>query len=147
LLGAFAAWTGLAVGWSENAESTVVELGRLVAYLGILVLAISLHGRTAVRHAINGLACAIGLITVLAVLSRLHPQAFPTVRYFHSLGPASPRKLGYPLNYWNGLAALVAIGVPLLLAVAVGARTVPARALAGATLPICALCLYLTVSR
>lgn len=147
LLGAFAAWTGLAVGWSGNAESTVVEFGRLAAYLGILVLAISLQGSTAVRHAINGLACAIGLITVVAVLSRLHPQAFPTVRYFHFLGPASARKLGYPLNYWNGLAALVAIGVPLLLAVAVDARTVTGRAVAAATLPVCALCLYLTVSR
>src|SRR6516225_3832420 len=30
---AFAAWTGLAVGWSTNVESTVVELGRLAAYL------------------------------------------------------------------------------------------------------------------
>jgi hypothetical protein len=147
LLSAFAAWTGIAVAWSENVESTVLELGRLATYLGILVLTISLQGRTAVRHAINGVACAIGVVAVLAVLSRLHPQAFPPNHYFQFLGPSSSRKLAYPLNYWNALAALVAIGVPLLLAVAVGARTIPGRALAAATLPIAVLCLYLTVSR
>jgi hypothetical protein len=147
LLGAFVAWTAVAVGWSENVESTVLDLGRVAAYLGILVLAIVLQGRTAVRHAINGLACAIGLVIVLAVLSRLHPQAFPPNHSFQFLGAASARRLSYPINYWNGLAALVAIGVPLLMAVAVGARTIAARALAAGTLPICALCLYLTISR
>jgi hypothetical protein len=147
LLTAFAAWTAVAVVWSGNVESTVLELGRLAAYLGILVLAVSLQGRTAVRHTINGLACAIGTVTVLAVLSRLHPQAFPPDHYFQFLGAASSRKLSYPLNYWNALAALVAIGAPLLVSVAVGARTIAGRALAAATLSIAALCLYLTISR
>jgi hypothetical protein len=147
LLAAFAAWTAVAVVWSGNAESTVLELGRLAAYLGILVLAISLQGRTAVRHTINGLACAIGTVTVLAMLSRLHPQAFGSNHYFQFLGAASSRRLSYPLNYWNALAALVAIGVPLLTAVAVGARTIAGRALAAATLSIAALCAYLTISR
>ena len=41
----------------------------------------------------------------------------------------------------------MAIGVPLLLAIAVGARTIAGRALAAATLPVTALCLYLTISR
>jgi hypothetical protein len=147
LLAAFAAWSALAVAWSGNVESTVLELGRLAAYLGILVLAVSLQGQTAIRHTVNGLACAIGVLTVLAVLSRVHPQAFPPDHYFQFLGAASSRKLSYPLNYWNALAALVAIGAPLLLAVAVGARTIAGRALAAATLSIAALCLYLTISR
>jgi hypothetical protein len=93
LLAAFALWTGLAVGWSQNAESSVIELGRIAAYLGVLVLAIVVQGRTAARHTVNGLASAIGLITVLAVLSRLHPQAFPPAHHFLFLGPQSARKL------------------------------------------------------
>ena len=47
LLAAFALWTGLAIGWSESAEQSVIELGRIAAYLGVLVLAIALQGRTA----------------------------------------------------------------------------------------------------
>jgi tetratricopeptide (TPR) repeat protein len=145
LLAGFALWTGLAIGWSESAERSTIELGRVAAYLGVLVLAIALQGRTAARHMINGLACAIGLVTLLAVLSRLHPQWFPANDHFEFLGSA--RKLSYPLNYWNALAAFAAIGVPLLLGLALAARTLVGQAVAAAALPLSALCIYLTISR
>jgi O-antigen ligase len=147
LLAAFAAWTGLAVGWSQSAEQSVIEVGRIAAYLGVLVLAIALQGRTAARHTINGLASAIGLITVLAVLSRLHPQAFPVNPDFQFLGSVSGRKLSYPLGYWNALAAFAAMGFPLLLAVTVEGRTLAGRAVAAAVLPLAPMCVYLTISR
>ena len=146
LLGGFALWIGLATGWSESAERSTIELGRVATYLGVLVLAIALHGRGAARQTINGLACAIGLVTLLAVASRLHPQWFPANDHIEFLA-GSERKLSYPLNYWNALAALTAIGVPLLLGVAIGARTLAGQAVAAAMLPLSALCLYLTISR
>ncbi len=147
LLGAFAAWTGLATQWSESAERTVVELARVSTYLGVLVLAVCVQGRTAARHTVNGLACAMGVVVALAVLSRLHPQWFPVNDHLEFLGPSNARKLSYPLNYWNGLAAFAAMGVPLLAAVAVGARTLLGQAVAAAALPLAALCAYLTLSR
>jgi hypothetical protein len=147
LLGAFALWTGLATGWSESAERSTIELGRVATYLGVLVLAVALQGRAAACHTINGLACAIGLVTLLAVLSRLHPQWFPANDQLEFLDPKNARKLSYPLNYWNALAAFAAIGVPLLLGVALGARTLAGQALAAAMLPLSALCIYLTISR
>jgi len=146
LLAGFALWTGLATGWSESAERSAIELGRVATYLGVLVLAISLQGRAAARHTINGLACAIGFVTLLAVLSRLHPQSFPANDQIEFL-PGAERKLSYPMNYWNALAAFAAIGVPLLLGIALGARTLAGRALAAASLPLAALCIYLTLSR
>ena len=147
LLTAFATWTGLAIGWSESAERSAVELGRVATYVGALVLVIAAQGRTAARHTINGLACAIGLVTLLAVLSRLHPQWFPANDHFAFLGDVSARRLTYPLNYWNGLAAFAALGVPLLLAIAIGAHTLAGRAAAAALLPLSGLCIYLTISR
>jgi hypothetical protein len=147
LLAAFALWTGLATTWSESAERSTIELGRVAAYLGVLVLAIALQGRTSARHTINGLACAIGLVTLLAVLSRLHPQWFPVNDHLDFLGQVAARKLSYPLNYWNALAAFAAIGVPLLLGVALGARTLVGQAVTAAALPLSALCIYLTISR
>ncbi len=146
LLGGFALWTGLATGWSESAERSAIELGRVAAYLGVLVLAIALQGRAAARHTLNGLASAIGFVTLLAVASRLHPQWFPVNDHIEFLG-GSERKLSYPLNYWNALAALAAVGVPLLLGVALGARTLAGQAVAAAMLPLSALCIYLTISR
>lgn len=147
LLAGFALWTGLATSWSESAERSTIELGRVAMYLGVLVLAIALQGRAAARHTINGLACAIGFVTLLAVLSRLHPQWFPANDHAEFLGAASARKLSYPLNYWNALAAFTAIGVPLLLGLALGARTLLGQALAAAALPLSVLCVYLTISR
>jgi hypothetical protein len=147
LLAGFAAWTGLAATWSESAERTVVELGRVAAYLGVLVLAIALQGRAAARHTIAGVASAIGLVTLLAILSRLHPQWFPANDHVEFLSAVSARKLSYPLNYWNGLAAFAAMGVPPLIAVALAGRTLAGQALAAAALPLSALCVYLTISR
>jgi len=147
LLAAFGLWTGLATSWSESAERSTIELGRIAMYLGVLVLAIALQGRAAARHTINGLACAIGLVTFLAVLSRLHPQWFPVNDHLAYLSKVSSRKLSYPLNYWNALATFAAIGVPLLLAIAIGARSLAGRAAAAAALPLSALCIYLTISR
>jgi Flp pilus assembly protein TadD len=145
LLAGFAVWTGLATTWSESAERSAIELGRVATYTGVLALAIALQGRAAARHTINGLACAIGLVTVLAVLSRLHPQWFPVNDQIEFLGSA--RKLSYPLNYWNGLAAFAGIGVPLMLGLALGARTLAGQALAAAVLPVSGLCIYFTISR
>jgi O-antigen ligase len=147
VLAGFALWTGLATGWSESAERSTIELGRVATYLGVLVLAIALQGRTAARHTINGLACAIACVTLLAVLSRLHPQWFPANDHLEFLGQGSARKLSYPLNYWNALAAFAAMGVPLLLGAALAARTLAGQALSAATLPLSALCIYLTISR
>ena len=147
LLAGFAFWNLLATGWSESAERSTIELGRVAAYLGVLVLALALQGRTSARHTINGLACAIGGVTVLAVLSRLHPQWFPANDHFEFLGAGSARKLSYPLNYWNALAAFAAMGVPLALGVALGARTLAGQACAAALLPLSALCVYHTITR
>ncbi len=147
LLGAFAAWTGIAAGWSVSPGDTITELGREATYLGFLVLAIAVQGRTAARHTIGGLASAFALITVLAVLSRLHPQWFPANAQLQLLGADAAKRLSYPLNYWNALATFAAMGVPLLVAVAISARRTLVRALAAAVIPLSGLCIDLTVSR
>ncbi|MEX2447751.1 MAG: hypothetical protein WD404_03290, partial [Solirubrobacterales bacterium] len=56
-------------------------------------------------------------------------------------------RLSYPLDYWNALAALIALGFPLLLQVATCARSALSRGLAAAALPALALTAFLTLSR
>lgn len=147
LLAAFATWTGMALGWSVSAGDTMTEFAREATYLGFLVLAIALQGRAAARHTVAGLTAAISLATVLAVLSRLHPQWFPAGDQYRFLGAGAVRRLSYPINYWNALAAFAAIGVPLLVSTALTARRIATRACATAVLPLSVLCLYLTESR
>jgi hypothetical protein len=145
LLAGLCLWTGLATTWSESEERTVNELGRCVSYLGVLVLAMATQGRSAVRHLLAGAACAITAVACLAVLSRVQPEWFPRNDHAAFLGNA--RRLAYPLNYWNGLAALLAMGVPLLLAFTDAARRIAVQALAAAAVPLLVLGVWLTVSR
>lgn len=146
LFAAFALWTALSLGWTESVDRTATDLARVCLYLGALVATVFSRCRRDARRVIGAVAAAIVLVSVVGMLSRLHPSWFPaaatTGRFLED-----PERLSYPLNYWNGLAALIAIGLPLLLHVATDARAAVARALAAAALPALALVLFMTLSR
>jgi tetratricopeptide (TPR) repeat protein len=145
LLAGFAVWTGLSIAWSESAELSADELGRVTTYAGVLLLALAIVRWSGRRPVLNGAASAVGLVGLLAVLSRLHPTWFPINQQLVFF--KDTRRLTYPINYWNGLAAFLAMGVPLLLGLAATARTFFGRALAAAGVPVLALGIFFTVSR
>jgi hypothetical protein len=146
LLAAFTGWTLLSTAWSSSSERSVLEAARVATHLGVLVLAVMALHRDSARHAVNALAAAIGVIGILALLSRLHPGWFPHQDTATFL-PSVASRLSYPLNYWNGLGAFMAMGIPLLMCLASSARTFAMRALAAAVVPLCFGALYLTYSR
>ena len=125
---AFAAWTALGIGWSESAERSAAEArARRDLSRRVRARAAPPRAATAVRRTVirgrrrdrRGRRARAALAAAPATGSR--PTRPPT---------CSPRgrRLNYPLNYWNGLAALIAIGIPLILWVATSAR---ARRVAG----------------
>lgn len=144
LFAGYLAWTWLAVGWSESAERTLAEAARVATYLGFFVLGLCVVDRSTLRHLINGLGCAIGVVAAIAVLSRLHPAWFPSN---NPTGFYATARLAYPLNYSDATGEFAALGLPLLLYVATEARTLAGRAFAAGALPIVVLCVGLTVSR
>ena len=146
LLVAFAAWTTASLAWTQSSERTMGDVSLELVYVALAALVFIAMGRTAARHALNGLACGIALVAVVALLSRLHFQWFSTPAIAQAV-PDSARRLAYPLNYWNALADLMAIGIPLTLRAACGARTMRWRTIAGATVPLLGLCAFLTASR
>jgi O-antigen ligase len=103
--------------------------------------------RRALSHAVAAVATAIALMAGLALLSRLRPGTFAGAATTSALLPGTSGRLSWPLNYWNALAAMVALGLPLLLAVATSARRISVQAGAAAAIPMTALCGYLTFSR
>jgi hypothetical protein len=149
LFAVFVAWVALATTWSISTERSLDELSRVACYLGILLLAITIHRdrERAVRNTVNALAAAITIVVCLALASRLHPGWFTAATQTGSFLPGTGGRLGWPLNYWNAFAALIAIGLPLLLAVATSARTLLAQAAAAAAVPLLAMAAYLTYSR
>jgi O-antigen ligase len=149
LFAGFVAWTALATTWSQSSERSLQELSRLACYLGLLVLGMAIHRdrERAVRHTVSAMATAVVIVAGLALGSRLRPDLFPAAQQTASFLSGAQGRLGWPLNYWNALAALIALGLPLLLAVASSARTLVAQAAAAAAIPIVVLCGYLTFSR
>jgi O-antigen ligase len=146
LLIAFAAWTTASLAWTQSSERTMSDVSLELVYVALAALVFLAVGRTAARHALNGLAAGIAVVAVVALLSRLHFEWFSTPAIAQAV-PDSARRLAYPLNYWNALADLMAIGIPLTLRAACGARTIRWRAIAGATVPLLGLCAFLTASR
>ena len=149
LLGGFVAWTALAATWSLSSERSLDDLSLLACYLGVLILAVAVHRdrASAVRHTINAIAAAVVIVAGLALASRLHPGLFTNAQQTSAFLPGTQGRLAWPLNYWNALGALIALGLPLLLGIATSARTLRAQAAAAAAIPLVVLCGYLTFSR
>ena len=130
--------------WTESADRSFDEVARLCSFLGVFALAIMTQGKEGLRHALGGIAAAIVVVAGFALLSRFEPTMFPVNDAANEIVRS---RLSYPLNYWNGLATLMAIGVPLLIAIAVDTKRILTRAVATAALPLLALTLYFTYSR
>jgi O-Antigen ligase len=148
LFAGFTAWTALGITWSISSGRSWQDLSLITCYLGILVLGLAIHRERdeAVRHTVAAVATGIVLLAALAVISRLWPHLIPSSQVIGRLSDDRAR-LAWPLNYWNGVAALIVLGIPLLLAEMTSARTLWAQAAAGAALPLVVLCGALTLSR
>ena len=146
LLAGFAMWTAIGISWSESAERSVAEFGRVAALLGVFALALTAQNAEGLRRMVHGVAAGIAVVGVVALLSRLQPSWFPELEVPEFITESEVR-LHYPLDYWNGLGALLAIGMPLLVALISGARHTVVRVLAAAAVPALALALFYTLSR
>lgn len=146
LLVGFAVLTGASVFWGASAERAFLELSRSVLYVGVVALAtLAVREATAARWS-DGIAAGLAATAVLALLSRFF-SGLADEGELPRLLPDAYTRLSYPVNYWNGLAILVALACPLLLRVAVAAPAPGMRALAVAPLPVISCVVYLASSR
>jgi hypothetical protein len=149
LFGAFIGWTALGVTWSLSVERSLNDLSLVAGYLGVLVLGVFVarDRNRAVRHTVSALASAISVTALLALASRLDPGLISNAGQTSAFLPGTQDRLSWPLNYWNALAALLVLGVPMLMGLATTARRIGVQALAAAMLPVLIVCGYLTLSR
>ena len=146
LLGAFAVFGALSATWAPSAERAFLESGRVLVHVGIVLVAIiATRPGDAARWA-DGLALGIVAVAGIALAQRLFPGLLPEDEVATVLENAATR-LTYPIGYWNGLAILTALAVPLLLRAATAPGHPAWRGLAIAPFPILAGTVYLTSSR
>jgi hypothetical protein len=146
LLGAFALWTGLSALWAASPEKAFNELDRVFLFLAVFAIAVVASPRGSARRWLAGLALGLTAVGVIALISRLFPNSFADTAQLAQVFPTASKRLSFPVDYWNGLATLVAFAIPCLLYFAAESRAV-VRGLAVAPLPALAATLYLTSSR
>jgi O-Antigen ligase len=146
LMAGLAVWTLASVLWAPSAEAAFAEFNRVALYLGVFVLVVLGATRGTVGRWADGLAVATAAIALVALVSRLFPDTFSD-RGLAEFLPGAVTRLSFPLGYWNGLAIFVALGVPLLLRIALVARTNAVRGLALAPIPAIASVVFLASSR
>jgi hypothetical protein len=145
-LAALAAWMAISVGWASDDGGTFVEIVRALGYLGVFVLVVISSPRASARTWLGGLALGLVIVAGLALLSRFEPS-FGGGKELGTFLPSAAGRLSYPVGYWNGLAATMAIAVVLLVWLGAQARTAALRAAAVAAIPLPILVVYLASSR
>jgi hypothetical protein len=124
-----AAWSLASVVWAPSAENAFNEFNRVSLYLGTYVFAVLAASRGNLGRWADGLAVAIASVGMIALVGRLFPGVFSD-RELVTFLPSAATRLSFPLGYWNGLGIFVALGVPLLLRLALVPRSATVRGLA-----------------
>jgi len=146
LLAAFGLFTLLSAGWAADAGAAYAEFTRVVLYLAVFGVVVLAGRRDTAARWVDGLALGIAGVTVLALVSRFFPGTFSQGQIAVFL-PGDANRLSYPVGYYNGLAILVALGIPLLLRQAVGGSNPVARGAALVPIPAIAVVIDLSSSR
>lgn len=147
LFALFVGWVALSLIWTESVERTMADLARLATLLGVFLIALATRSRHGVRRMAGAVGVAITTVAAVALVVRLFPDLYPGAVENVALLPTSGNRLGFPLNYWNGLGALVGMGLPLMLFTATSTRSRWVRAVSASALPLLVLVVYLTYSR
>lgn len=137
----FVAWTGASVLWSIGPDLSWVAFDFAALYLLVAVVCGVLPGeRAQLRLAVYGFALVVFVIAVYAFLGKIAPDVVTDAHTF--------ARLSWPIGYWNVLAAIIAMAIPVALEAA--SRTgLPAwaRGLASSGLAILFFTFFFTFSR
>ncbi len=137
---------GASMAWVGDQGRAFEYAVRASAYLGLFTLAACTATPRGRGEWIAGLTIGLAIVSVLAVASWLQPGLLD----HHSVGqeiPDAVGRLSYPIGYWNGLAALLAVGTALLAYAGTRAPDSRLRAAAVAAMPVSLLGIWLTTSR
>jgi len=146
-LAALAVFSGLSLLWADDAGRAFDEVVRVAGYLGLFALVVLASRRGSAASWAAGLAAGLGAVAALALLARFEPGLLTEgAGDLAAEIPSAAGRLAYPVSYWNGLGACMALAIVLLAWVAVRGRGRYARALAAGAVPLPVLAIYLTQS-
>jgi len=137
----FVGWIALSTLWSKSIPSTMLEVERALVYVAGLLAALLVASRRSVPNLLAGVALGSIGISCYSLATRLFPESLG------AFDPIAGYRLSEPVGYWNALGIFAGMGALLSLGFAARARTLLARALAAAALPVLLATVYFTFSR
>lgn len=148
LLAGFAVWCGITLLWSVAPERTWAHINRAVAYTLVLVLALTLA--SSLPRAIERFAYGWLAVALACALYALGGKIIPGVEIlgvdFNHTSQAS--RLRAPLEYWNALALVMVLAIPIALRMTTDtSRRDITRLIGVIALFILIVCLGMTYSR
>ncbi len=147
-LAGLAALTALSMIWADDAGRAFAAFVRVAGYVGLFTLVSLCAPRSGLRAWLVGLALGLTIVCIVSLGGRFDPALLgDSDRQLGSALPTAQGRLSYPIGYWNGLAACLAIQALLLIWFGARAATRHWRVISVALLPLPALALYLTSSR
>ena len=148
LLAGFAVWCGITLLWSVAPDRTWAEINRSVAYVLVVVLAIAAgsSAQRPIERVATGWLCVAVACALYALAGKVMPGASPFgIEFDHT---AIYSRLREPLQYWNALALVAVLAVPIALRLSTDATRRPGVRAAGvAALYVLLTCLGMTYSR
>jgi hypothetical protein len=130
--------------WAADQGRAFEEAVRVWFYLGLFVLAVCTASRRGRSEWVAGLTVGLGIIAIIALLAYLQPGLLGSE---DSDVPNAVGRLSYPLGYWNGAGALLAIAAVLLSYGGARAPSKDLRSAAVAVIPLVLLATWLAHSR
>jgi O-Antigen ligase len=143
-LAATAALAAVSMSWATDQGRAFEEAVRVSLYLGLFALAACTATARARSQWLTGLTVGLVVVSIVALVAYLQPGLLgdqPT-----DVQNAAGR-LAYPIGYWNGAGALLAVAAVLLAYAAVRAPSRGLRCSATAAIPLVLLGVWLANSR
>ena len=147
LLAVYSLWAALSVFWAADSAGALYEAAKLLAYLGAFCAAVLLARAGSRWMWIGGLAGGLMGIAVIALSIRFFPAIEGDRETLQASLPSAEGRLGFPIGYWNALAACMAMAIALLAPLAVFSRSRVGRSLCTALIPLPVLVIFLASSR
>lgn len=138
---AFVAWTGLSILWSAGPDLSWISFDLALVYL-LVMIAIGLlpGGPLQLRLAAHGFGVVVLVVAAYALLGKVAPDLVTHAHLF--------ARLRAPVGYWNVLAGLIVMAIPVFLVIASNKATPPwVRGLGAAALVVLVLTFFFTFSR
>ena len=106
---------GLSMVWASDPGRAFEDVARLTAYLGLFALIVLASRRSSSGAWARGIAAGLGGLAAAALLAFFQPSLFgDAATSLASAIPSAAGRLSYPVGYWNGLGACMALAVVLL---------------------------------